>query len=51
MDMKDGDMVASVAIVREGYLSRVNETRSENGQPAEETVSTPSESTSQGELT
>jgi len=35
MDMKGGDIVASVAILREGQLSRVNEVRSENGQPVE----------------
>jgi DNA gyrase subunit A len=37
MDMKDGDVIASVAIVREGHLSRVNEQRPENGQPVNET--------------
>jgi DNA gyrase subunit A len=35
MDMKGNDMVASVAIVREGQLSRVNEERPENGQAQE----------------
>jgi DNA gyrase subunit A len=59
MDMKGGDVVASVAIVREGQLSRVNEVRSENGQPAEETTTVapaavevtavPSENTTQEE--
>ncbi len=37
MDMKGNDVVASVAIVREGHLSRVEESRSDNGQPVEET--------------
>lgn len=45
MDMKDGDIVASVAILREGQLSRVNEARSENGQPAEEAAAVPSVTT------
>jgi DNA gyrase subunit A len=36
MDMKGGDVVVSVAIVREGHLSRVDEPRPENGQPEPE---------------
>jgi DNA gyrase subunit A len=35
MDLKGSDIIASVAIVREGHLSRVNELRPENGQPQE----------------
>jgi len=51
MDMKGNDMVASVAIIREGQLSRVNEDQSENGQTdkIEETVTLP-ETATPGEL-
>jgi hypothetical protein len=50
MDIKDGDIVASVAILREGQLSRVNEVRSENGQPAEVAEAVLSETIIEGEM-
>ena len=53
MDMKGNDMVASVAIVREGHLSRVNEEQPENGQPQEqvlEETEVPPEVSAQGEM-
>ncbi|MFZ0547183.1 MAG: hypothetical protein WAM60_17180, partial [Candidatus Promineifilaceae bacterium] len=53
MDMKEGDIVASVAILREGSLSRVNETRPENGQSqeaAEAVTAVAPDTTVQGEM-
>lgn len=51
MDMKGNDMVASVAIIREGHLSRVNEERPENGQEeGSEDMAEVTEVTAQGEM-
>jgi len=36
MDLKEGDLIASVAIVRENYLSRVNDQDKSNGEEGEE---------------
>ena len=33
MDLRKGDIVASVAVLREGQLSRVGEVPVENGEP------------------
>jgi DNA gyrase subunit A len=45
MDMKGNDMIASVAIIREGHLSRVNEDRSENGQARDSVAAVEEQST------